>query len=53
MENKQYMKICVAMMEVADMVYFLEGWSKSKGACFEYEWCKYNGKAFSFSEEIK
>jgi len=47
-KQPQYMKICIAMMEVADMVYFLEGWSESKGACFEWEWCKYHGKYTHF-----
>lgn len=48
LEDGQYMKICIAMMEIAEMVFFLEGWENSKGACFEYEWCKYNEKYVHF-----
>ena len=53
MEPSDYMRICLAMMEVADLVVFLPDWAASLGANLEWEWCKYTGKDTFFEEEPK
>lgn len=44
MAKEDYMRICFAMIDVADKVYFLPGWYGSAGARLEYDYCKYIGK---------
>lgn len=39
-----YMRICIAMLDVADAVYMLPGWGKSLGAGIEYQLARYTGK---------
>ena len=39
-----YMRICFAMMDCADIVAFLPDYSQSSGARLEFEWCQYTGK---------
>jgi nucleoside 2-deoxyribosyltransferase len=41
MSNEQYMRICLAMLDSADGVFFLPGWVKSKGATLERAYCQY------------
>lgn len=36
-----YMRICFAMIDCADKVYFLSDWFKSKGAQLENDYCQY------------
>lgn len=45
MTNAQYMKICFAMIDSADAVIFLPGWSKSMGSRIEREYCLYTNKS--------
>lgn len=42
--NEKAMRICLAMIDQADAVYFLPGWSKSTGAQLEHKYCEYIGK---------
>nr|DAG22576.1 MAG TPA: deoxyribosyltransferase [Caudoviricetes sp.] len=44
MRSEEYMRICVAMMSIADCVAFIPDWEESHGAQVEYAWCKYVGK---------
>ncbi len=44
LSNDKAMKICLAMIDQADAVYFLPGWSKSVGAQLEHKYCEYTGK---------
>ena len=44
MSNEQYMRICMAMIDSADGVYFLPNWPQSKGACLEWDYCHYVDK---------
>ena len=44
LSNDRAMKICLAMIDQADAVYFLPGWSRSVGANLEMTYCKYTGK---------
>ena len=44
LSNEKAMKICLAMIDQADAVYFLPGWNQSVGANLEMTYCKYTGK---------
>lgn len=50
MRPADYMRICMAMMESADVVAFLPDWDRSSGACLEHEWCRYVGKQMMYLE---
>ena len=39
-----YIRICFAMIDVADIVLFLPNYKESKGATLEKEYCEYVGK---------
>ena len=45
MTTAEYMRICFAMIDCADAVFFIPGWQDSKGANLEMEYCMYTGKA--------
>lgn len=45
MQKADYMRICFAMIDVADAVRFLPEWYRSDGARLEYDYCQYTGKA--------
>lgn len=47
-----YMRICFAMMECADVVAFLPDYSQSRGARMEFDWCQYTGKMTMFLESM-
>lgn len=47
MTKAQYMRICFAMIDCADAVFFLPGWSSSEGATLERDYCFYTDKPFS------
>lgn len=44
MSNSDYMRICMAMIDVADVVTFIPGFDNSRGAMMEFEYCTYIGK---------
>lgn len=51
MTNEQYMRICFAMIDVADAVVMLHGWLDSRGAHLEADYCRYTGKPAFLSIE--
>ena len=44
MSNAQYTRICMAMIDSADAVVFLNDWVDSEGARFEWDYCGYIDK---------
>lgn len=52
MRPADYMKICFAMIDVADVVAFLPDWQQSRGACLEHDYCEYIGKLTMYLECI-
>ena len=43
-----YMRICLAMIESADLVLFLPDYIRSEGAIVEWLWCQKTGKDWDF-----
>lgn len=46
MSQADYMRICLAMIDTADVVVFNGKAEQSKGASIEKEYCKYTGKTY-------
>ena len=44
LSDADYMRICIAMIDVADRVALLPGWRESHGAQLERKYCAYIGK---------
>lgn len=44
MKPADYMRICFAMLDSADVVLFQHGWQVSKGTKLEYDYARYIGK---------
>lgn len=55
MEKAEYARICLPMLDTADVVCFLPGWEDSDGARLEREYCRYCGKPyflFTFESDL-
>lgn len=50
---EDYMKIDKVLLEIADEVFFLDGWKKSKGAKIEHEWAKQSNKKIYYYNREK
>ena len=50
MRPADYMRICFAMADSADVVAFLPDYEQSKGAQLERDWCQYVGKQTMYLE---
>lgn len=48
---KEYMWICLAMLDVCDAIYMLNDWYDSRGAIEEYQNALSMGKIFMFDKE--
>lgn len=44
MAKRDYMMLCLQMIDTADVVLLLEGWDRSDGATLERDFCRYVGK---------
>lgn len=51
MRPADYMRVCLAMVEIADEVVFLPDWQESQGAKLEMNFCKYIKKRIAFLPE--
>lgn len=49
--NGLYMDVCLAMIRAADLVVFLPGWERSRGASLEMQYCRYQIKPVYKIEE--
>lgn len=47
-----YMRICLAMIDTADMVLFMSDWISSRGAAVEMEYCSYINKPVAVIDSI-
>ena len=47
MSRADYMRLCFAMIDVADWVIFLKDWKDSPGARLERAYCDYIGKPYA------
>lgn len=52
MRPADYMRICFAMMDSADVVAFLPDYNQSRGARLEWEWCQYVSKTTMYLEQM-
>lgn len=48
--HEDYMKIDLMLLDLADAIYLLKGWDKSKGACMEYGYALGKDKIILFEE---
>ena len=51
MTPADYMRICLAMLDVADGIYMLPGWENSLGASTEFQLAWYCGKPIRYAKE--
>lgn len=51
LSSADYMRICLAMIDSADMVAFLPDWNESRGARLENDYCQYVGKQTFYVKE--
>lgn len=49
--HADYMKIDLALLDLADCIYLLSNWETSKGACMEYGYALAKGKTVIFEGE--
>ena len=53
MRAEEYMRICLAMIDTADVVAFLPDYKQSAGASVEYEYCCYIDKSIRhFGDDV-
>lgn len=49
--HDDYLHISLAMLDVCDAIYMLDGWTRSKGAKIEFCYAKENGKRIIWWDE--
>ena len=52
MRPADYMRVCFAMIDIADVVAFLPDWQDSRGACLEFDYSEYVGKQTMFLRDL-
>ena len=54
LDQSDYMPICLAMLERADAIYLLNGWTWSNGALIETMFARYQGKQiYTYFSEVR
>ena len=51
LEQEEYMRICIPMLNICSHVYMLEGWESSVGATIEHSLAKQAGKVIIYESE--
>ncbi len=49
--HDDYMKVDLQLLDIADGIYMLNGWDKSKGACIEHGFALGKDKVIMFEKE--
>ena len=52
MSNADYMRICFAMIDSADIVWFLDDYTDSQGAQLEHAYCQYISKQTAYGNNF-
>ena len=52
MNPADYMRVCFAMIDIADAVAFLPDWYYSRGARLENDYCQYTGKVTMYLKSM-
>lgn len=52
MSKADYMRVCLAMIDSADIVALLPGWETSPGALLEVDYCRYISKPVNTVDNI-
>lgn len=52
LNHEQYMPLCLAMLDAADIILMLNGWERSAGAKLEKAYADYQGKLAIYENEI-
>ena len=53
LEQVDYMRICLAMLEAADLAVFMPDYQESAGAMIEWAWCQRTGKDCALYMDVK
>ena len=53
LEQVDYMRICLAMLEAADLAVFMPDYQESAGAMVEWAWCQRPGKDCALYMDVK
>lgn len=48
----EYMKMGLAMLDCADVIYMLPDWKESRGATIEHEYASYSGKEIKYFTDV-
>lgn len=49
--HEEYMKMCIPLLDMADVIYMMSGWQQSKGCGIEFEHAYENGISICFEKE--
>lgn len=52
MTSADYMRICISMIDTADIVAFLPDWEESRGAKLEWQFCQYVEKQTMYLSQM-
>ena len=53
LDQVDYMRICLAMLEAADLAVFMPDYQESAGAMVEWAWCQRTGKDCALYMDVK
>lgn len=51
MDGKNYMPICLRLIDCCDAIYMIDGWQDSKGARLEKAYAEYQGKGIMYERD--